>query len=135
LLEDFGIEATGDLSTFPAIGKPTAVANLIILRREKDTQNPKAKVLDSVSVSPDGKELRFKLTTEIEVQKPELLLEQYGISQLFRITVAKATLDSNDGNVMAVFASALQTDFDNGVDGPALQEAIDSFVAINQSPQ
>ena len=89
--------------------------------------------MESVKVSPDGKELSFKLTTEIEVQKPELLLEQYGVSKLFRITVAKATLNSNDGNIMAVFASALEQDFNNGVDGPALQESVDSFVATAQS--
>ena len=80
-----------------------------------------------MSLSDDGKELYFKLTTEIEVQKPELLMEQYGVSKLYRVTVAKASLNSNDGNIMAVFASALQQDFENGVDGPALQASVDSF--------
>ena len=51
---------------------------------------------------------------------------------LFRTTVAKATLTSNDGNMMAVFASALDQDF-AGADGVALQKAVDSFVATNQS--
>ena len=133
LLEDNGYEATGDLSTFTALGQATAIANLIILRREKDTQNAASKVLEDVKVSPDGKELSFKLTTEIDVQKPELLMEQYGVSQLFRVTVARATLNSNDGNIMAVFASALQQDFNNGADGPALQESVDSFVATAQT--
>merc|ERR1712176_1413473 len=96
LLEENNIEPTGDLSTFPSIGNAKAVANLIILRREKDAQNQGDKVLDSVEVTPDGKELSFRLKQEIEVQKPELLLEQEGVSQLFRITVAKATLNSND---------------------------------------
>ena len=67
LLEDNGYEATGDLSTFTALGQATAIANLIILRREKDTQNAASKVLEDVKVSPDGKELSFKLTTEIDV--------------------------------------------------------------------
>jgi len=132
LLEENGIEATGDLSTFPAIGDPRAVATLLILRREKDTQKQGTKVLDDVVVSEDGKELTFRLKTEIEVQKPELLLEQYGVSQLFRITVGKATLNSNDGNIMAVFASALEKDFANGIDGPALEETVSSFVATRQ---
>lgn len=132
LLEENGIKPTGDLSTFPGIGDPTTVANLLILRREKETQNMAVKSVDQVNVSPDGKELSFRLKTEIDVQKPELLLEQYGTSQLFRITVGKATLNSNDGNIMAVFASALEQDFNNGVDGPALEETIKSFIAINQ---
>lgn len=134
LLEENGIQATGDLSTFPSIGEPKAVATLLILRREKDTQKTGVKVLDDVQVSPDGKELTFRLKTEIEVQKPELLMEEMGVSQLFRITLAKATLNSNDGNIMAVFASALEKDFTNGVDGPALEETIKSFAATNQAP-
>jgi len=133
LLEENGIEATGDLSTFPAIGNPKAVANLIVLRREKDTQNTVGKkIIDSVELTDDGKELKFRLKTEIDVQKPELLLEQTGLSQLFRITLAKVSLDSNDGNIMAIFASALEQDFTNGVDGPALEETINSFQATKQ---
>jgi hypothetical protein len=132
LLEENGIDSSGDLSTFTAIGEPKAVASLIILRREKETQNQGAKIVGDVKVTDDGKELTFRLKTEIDVQKPELLLEQDGISQLFRITLAKATLNSNDGNIMAVFGSALEQDFNNGVDGPALEDTVKSFVAIEQ---
>jgi hypothetical protein len=129
-LEENGIEASGDLSTFPNIGDPRAVAGLIILRRESDKQKQYNKIIDAVSVSRDGKELTFRLKTEIDVQKPDLLMEEYGVSQLFRVTLAKATLNSNDGNIMAVFASALEMDFSNGIDGPALQDTVDSFVAM-----
>ena len=116
-----------------SIGKPEAVANLLVLRREKDNTNQLSKSLSDVKVSEDGKELTFRLRTEIEVQKPELLMEQMGVSQLFRITVAKATLKSNDGNIMAIFASALEQDFNNGLDGPALEDTVRSFVAIEQT--
>jgi len=133
LLEENGIQATGDLSTFPAIGNAKAIASLIILRREKDASNQGTRVLDSVDVSPDGKTLSFRLKTEIDVQKPELLLEETGVSRLFRVTVAKATLNSNDGNIMAIFASALEQDFTNGVDGPALEDTVQSFQATVQS--
>ena len=37
LLEENGIQPTGDLSTFPAIGDAKAIASLITLRREKDS--------------------------------------------------------------------------------------------------
>ena len=90
-------------------------------------------MLEDAQISPDGKELTFRLKTEIEVQKPELLLEQYGVSRLFRITLAKASLNSDDGNIMAVFASALEKDFTNGVDGPALEETVKSFFPTKQS--
>jgi hypothetical protein len=133
LLEDNGIEATGNLDTFPGIGNPKAVANLIILRREKDAPNKGLRVLDSIEVTPDGKELTFRIKTEIDVQNPELLFEQEGISQLFRITVAKCSLNSDDGNLMAIFASALEQDFTNGVDGPALVDSVNSFQATKQS--
>jgi hypothetical protein len=134
LLADEGITPSGDLSSFPKIGDATAIANLIALRRDKDkpAQAKTLVVLGSVSVSEDGKTLYFSLATDIDVQKPELLLEQTGVSELKRITLAKATLNSGDGQMMAVFASALQQDFD-GVDGVALKEAVDTFVAIDQS--
>ena len=61
-------------------------------------------------------------------------MEQTGMSELVRVTLAKATLDSNDGQMMAVFASALRQDFMD-VDGPALKECVDSFVALDQSPK
>ena len=78
LLEENGIEANGNLSTFPDMGEPLAIANLINLRREKDKPGVSNTVIDreSVKVSGNGKILDFKLKTEIEVQKPELLMEQ-----------------------------------------------------------
>eukprot|EP00979_Chaetoceros_neogracilis_P009367 scaffold2125_cov123-Chaetoceros_neogracile.AAC.2 len=134
LLADEGITPIGDLGTFPSIGDPTAVANLIALRRDKDKPGQARTLImpKSVSVSEDGKSLFFKLTTDIDVQKPDLLLEQTGVSELIRITLAKATLTSADGQMMAVFASALQQDFD-GDDGVALNDAVASFVAMDQS--
>ena len=134
LLEEAGIEATGDLSTFPKLGEPAAIANLINLRREKDKPGSmKTMILpDSLAISEDGLELYFTLKTEIDVQKPELLMETYGVNQLFRVTAAKASLASRDGNIMAVFASALEQDF-NGPDGEALRNAVSSFTVVNQS--
>lgn len=135
LLEEEGYEATGDLTNFKSIGDPIAIATLLIRRREKDKpgdQNTAQLIKESVSLSPDGQTLTFSMKQEINVQKPELLMEELGVSELFRTTVAKATLTSNDGNMMAVYASALDQDF-AGADGVALQKAVDSFVATNQS--
>ena len=87
---------------------------------------------DSLAISEDGLELYFTLKTEIDVQKPELLMETYGVNQLFRVTAAKASLASRDGHIMAVFASALEQDF-NGPDGEALRNAVSSFTVVNQS--
>lgn len=132
LLEEEGIDASGDLSTFTTIGNPVAIANLIALRRDRDKQTQARTIVipNSVTVSEDGKTLDFSLSQSIDVQKPELLMEQMGVSELNRITLAKATLNSNDGQLMAVFASALEQDF-NSVDGPALQESVESFVALS----
>jgi hypothetical protein len=134
LLEENGVEATGTLLTFPDIGEPAAVANLIVLRRDRDrgvSSNTKI-VPNSILIAADGRELIFQLRTEIDVQKPELLLEQYGVSALYRITAAKASLRSNDGNMMAIFASALEQDW-QGPDGAALQQSVDSFEAIDMA--
>lgn len=135
LLEENGIQATGSLSSFPDIGEPGAVAYLINVRREKDKVGlSKTQIIpDSLFITPDGKEMFFKLKTEIDVQKPELLMETYGVNRLFRVTTAKATLRSNDGNLMAVFASALEKDF-MGPDGVYLQESVNSFQVKDFAP-
>lgn len=135
LLEDEGYQPTGDLTNFKTIGDPTAIATLLVRRREKDkpgTQGPVELNRDSVVLSPDGQTLTFSMKQEINVQKPELLMEEIGLSQLFRTTVAKATLQSNDGQMMAIYASALDQDY-AGPDGPALRKAVDSFIATDQS--
>jgi hypothetical protein len=135
LLQENGIEPTGDSSTFPGVGEAGAVASLLIQRRERDkagTQMRTTIVPNSLALSEDGMTLYFSLKSEIEVQKPELLLEQTGFSELFRITLAKASLASKDGNIMAVFASALEQDF-NGPDGEALKETVASFAVTDQS--
>ena len=139
LLEDNGISTKegDDLTSFPKLAKNgKTVADWIVSRREKE--NPQQSMigkrsLDNVQLSDDGKELTFSMRAEIDVQKPELLMEELGISQLFRITVAKASLRSNDGNLFVIFASALEQDYTNGVDGPALEEVARSFQALDQS--
>lgn len=133
LLEDNGIEATGDLSTFPGLGESSAIASLMVARREKGSATTNTQLIpDSLLLSEDGKELRFRMRTEIEVQKPELLMEQYGVSALYRITSAKATLRSNDGYLVAVFASGLERDY-MGPDGVALERSVSSFEVVNRA--
>lgn len=136
MLEENGIEASGDLSSFTSLGDPAAVASLLSQRRDRDKAGTGMSntqlVPNSIYLTSDGLELSFRLKTEIEVQKPELLLEQYGVSELYRITAAKASLASRDGNLMAVYASALETDFD-GPDGRALQDVVNSFEVTDQS--
>ena len=135
LLEEEGINPTGDLSTFSSIGDSSYIATLLLRRREKDkpgTVNTAILDKDSVSLSEDGLTLNFRMRQQINVEKPELLMEQMGVTELYRTTVAKATLGSKDGNMMAVFASALDQDY-AGPDGVALRKAVDSFVAMDQS--
>lgn len=137
MLEEEGYQPTGDLSTFTSIGDATAIATLLLRRREKDkpgNQNVAQLNRDSVVLSPDGKTLSFSARQEINVQKPELLMEQEGMSELFRTTVAQATLaTAPEGyQLMAVYASALDQDY-AGPDGIALQKAVGSFVATDLS--
>lgn len=131
--QENGIDASGSLSTFPDLGESSAIANLVNLRRERDRPGMSNSIIlpESVKLSDDNKELTFAIKAEIEVQKPELLMETYGVDRLFRVTLGKVSLRSNDGNIMAVFASALESDF-KGPDGTALQETVDSFVAIER---
>ena len=137
LLMDQGIEVSSSeekFERFSSIGSAQAVAELLYLKREREMQGKSRSKLvpDSVVLSADEKTIEFQLTTNIDVQKPELLMEQEGISELVRVILAKATLNSNDGNIMAVYASALQQDF-VGPDGDALRNTISSFTVTNNS--
>jgi hypothetical protein len=131
LLLDNGMRPTGSLRSITDIGEPRAVATLLALKRDRDkdgTLNTKV-VPDSVAMSDDKAELTFVLRTKIDVQRPELLLEQTGVSELFRITSAKASLRAGDGLMMVVYASALEADW-KGPDGTALQEIVKSFSVL-----
>ena len=140
LLEDAGVDPASispdaDLGTIRKLGDPAAVAELLTQRRDKDksgSNSSKSRLdRDSVRVSEDGRTLTFQVRIQIDVQKPELLMEQMGVSELYRVTVARATLEAGDGNLMAAFGSALQQDFD-GPDGEALRRSVDSFRALRR---
>lgn len=138
LLEEAGVSAdaiaNADLSTIQKLGSAETIAELLALRRDKDkpgSANRSVVQKDSVKVSEDGKTLTFALRANIDVQKPEELFKQQGIYELYRDTLCKATLESEDGNMLAIFASALEQDF-NGPDGDALRQSVDSFRALKQ---
>lgn len=136
-MEENGIDASGDLSSFSKLGgSPAAIANLINLRREKDKPGSSKSNTQIIDSKYTGDALEFSIKSEIDVQKPELLMETYGVDRLFRLTRARIILTSDkdeDGNVesvvMGCFASALETDF-NGPDGPMLQNVVDSFKVL-----
>jgi len=133
LLEENGMSSENqDLSSFPKLGQPQAIANLINQRRERDKPGMSVTKVDGAEYSADGMELTFRLKTEIDVQKPEMLMETYGVDRLFRITLAKASLAAKDDNILAIFASALEPDF-YGADGETLKIVVDSFKVKEKS--
>jgi len=109
-----------------------AIANLLMLRRERDKPGQSNTQILHAEFSENAKVLNFQMKAEIDVQKPELLIEEFGVDRLFRVTIAKASLESNDGELLAVFASALEQDY-QGPDGQALRDSVASFVALDQS--
>lgn len=128
------------IRTFSEIGKADYIAEWIALRRDRDRQSQSTTanlsatkiVPGSVQLLDNDQILQFELRTDINVQKPDLLLEQTGSDQLIRKTLARATLKSQDGQLMAVFASALSQDWE-GEDGKAMRVAVGSFTATNRS--
>mmetsp|Transcript_18618 Transcript_18618/g.43154 ORF Transcript_18618/g.43154 Transcript_18618/m.43154 type:complete len:170 (-) Transcript_18618:122-631(-) len=130
LLEDYNVEAPMDMSTFPKLGSPEAIANLLTLRRE--SERPGESDSDEIiepRYSEDGKELRYKVRTVIKVQKPDMMMEMYGVTELVRITDVKASLKVNDGYIMAVFVGGPEKEF-QGPDGVALHAIVESFVPL-----
>ena len=139
LLEEAGVSpdaiVSADLSTIQKLGSAETIAELLALRRDKDkpgSGNRSIVQKDSVKISEDGKTLQFALRANIEVQKPDELFKQMGVYGLYRDSLCKATLESEDGNMLAVFASALEQDFE-GPDGVALRQSVDSFRALKQA--
>ena len=128
LLQEEGILVREDevLSKISSLGQPRAVAELIMRRRERDRPGQASRtVVDAVQLSDDGTTLTFQTRSDIDVQKPELLMETMGVDKLTRVSSAKAILQP-DGIFMIVFASALEMDY-RGIDGQALQESVNSF--------
>lgn len=137
-MEENGIAATGNLSTVAGLGTPAAVAKLIAAHRDvaAAAASPSGSTTyqvdpESIRVSPDEREISFVLSTRIDVQKPELLLEQMGVSELYRFTAVRALIlpPDDDPFMMAIFGSALQQDW-LGPDGTAIRTAVQSLHSL-----
>ena len=125
-----GVQAIGPLNTFSDLGESNAIINLLVQYRNM----PNTQLIpNTIILSPDGYELSCMVRTKIDVQKPELLHEQYGIYELYRITSIKLSLRSNDGYIVCVLGSALETDWYNTTDGIAIQNAITSCTVFDQT--
>lgn len=125
-ISDAGISDAGDLSTFSGIKKPAnKIAELRNARREKERGGQGRSRTNVLAGSdfPDDKTVRFSLRTEVEVQKPDLLLEQMGSAELIRFTLAKGVI--KDDQLYVFYGSALKKWWDEG-DEAALQKALDS---------
>ena len=124
--------------TISDLGTAQALVQLLVQRRDRDRtqQLPMTRIVqDSVRSSEDNQSITFQLMTDIPVQKPELLMEQYGVNQLIRLTLGKASVARTDGSMMVVYASGLQQDLvqPDGTwteDGRALQQSVESFAPI-----
>lgn len=132
LLTDAGIDAAGDLSSFPAVGiSAVKIAELLLARREKE-RGGQARSRTVLGGSPPPSfpspaTVEFSLTTEVEVQRPDMLKEQTGRSDLVRPTVAKAEI--RGGDLYVVYASGLVDSWE-GAQGEALREAVKSFKVL-----
>ena len=131
LLEEAGIDSSGDLASFDAIGIDAGkMAELLNARREKEKGSAKARTI-VVSKTPafaaGGRTrlLTFQLRTDIDVQKPELLMEQEGVSELVRFTDAKATINGK-GDMLVIYAGALNQYYQKE-EGAMLRESVRTF--------
>lgn len=131
LLEEAGIDSSGDLTSFSSIGIDAGkMAELLNVRREKEKGNAKARtfvVSQTPAFSDSGGpvSLTFQLRTDIDVQKPELLMEQEGVSELVRFTDAKATVNSK-GDMLIIYAGALNQYYQKE-EGAMLRESVRTF--------
>ena len=109
LLADIGVLPSGDFSTWKAIGNPKVVADLLAANRDGDVKlrGGLASKVDSASVTVSDRTLSFTTVASIAVQRPDKLLESQGISELRRITRARAELRRDD-TVLVLWASALE---------------------------
>lgn len=117
LLADIGVLPTGDFSTWEAIGSAKAVADLLAANRDGDAKQRGglASKVDPASVAVAGRTLSFRTVASVAVQRPDKLLEAQGVSELRRLTRARADL-RGDGTALVLWASALEQDWNAGAD-------------------
>ncbi|GMH55795.1 hypothetical protein TL16_g01994 [Triparma laevis f. inornata] len=132
LLDEAGIASGGDLTSFGGLGiGAEKLAELLNLRREKERNNSKARtlVMKEGGNAPmlENETLRFQLRSDIDVQKPELLLEQEGVSELVRFTDAKALIKK--GEMYVIYGGALRQFYEKE-EGEALKDAVASFTVL-----
>jgi len=132
LLDEAGIASGGDLTSFRGLGiGAEKLAELLNLRREKERNNSKARtlVMKEGGNTPmlENETLRFQLRSDIDVQKPELLLEQEGVSELVRFTDAKALIKK--GEMYVIYGGALRQFYEKE-EGEALKDAVASFTVL-----
>ncbi|CAM9837493.1 unnamed protein product [Discosporangium mesarthrocarpum] len=129
LLSDAGIPPLGDLTTWKGVGSAERVAELLKARRDQDAAGVTAQESEVIrgTASIKGDTLEFLLKSPIKVQRPDLLMEQRGVSELYRNTYARAIM-RGDGTFFIVWAGALNTDWE-GEDGAKdlLHGVVDSF--------
>jgi hypothetical protein len=130
LLADIGVLPTGDLSTWEAIGSAKAIADLLTSNRDGDAKQRGglASKVDPASVAINGRTLSFRTAATIAVQRPDKLLETQGISELRRITRARAEI-RRDGTALVLWASALEQDWNKGASA-VLNAVADSLIAL-----
>ena len=128
-----GVAAVGDLTTFKGLGSPEAVASLVVALRDREAaSNSNTGISEvvpgSVSLTPSGF-LEFAIKTPLTVMRPDLLEEQEGVRELYRVTFAKARM-RGDGTFVVMWAGALNTDInaEGSATQATLQDALESFV-------
>jgi hypothetical protein len=128
LLADIGVLPTGDFSTWESIGSAKAIADLLAANRDGDAKQRGglASKVDPASVAVSGRSLSFLTVTSVAVQRPDKLLEAQGVSELRRITRARADL-RRDGTLLVLWASALEQDWKAGA-ASSLGSVVDSLV-------
>ena len=134
LFTDRLLTPPSDLSTFSTIGLTAkGIAELLNSRREAEraagSSQRTAPATDPAPsfVGDDSLTLNFALRTDILVKDPVLLLKQTGVSELVRLTVAKAVIKGDQ--MCVVYASALREQME-GEGGDGLRRAVESFEAL-----
>ncbi|CAM9148557.1 unnamed protein product [Choristocarpus tenellus] len=129
LLSEAGLPAFGDFATWESLGTAQKAADLLKFRRDQDAAGNLKKESEVIpsTVSLKGDTLEFMMRSQIPVQRPDLLLQDQGVSELFRNTYVKAIM-RGDGTFAVIWSGALSTDWNNeGGAKDKMKAVADSF--------
>ena len=121
--------SSGSIKGWEDVATASKLVELLKKYREKDSKSAtgtKSTIdKESLSLSQDGKLLSYTITTNVPVQKPDLLFDSTGEFEIVRLSRGNAYLDPASLNIIVLYVSAKRETWKS--DSETLNSVIEQF--------